>query len=151
MQSNKINDSKTTSSRLTSTKIKNMTRREFSKVLHTCTSNEKRSIENDNARSYESIVIYPNISSSLLYSHTIKHNSIVIKAVKTKRTMDFHARTVNHISLAADVIEKKDNIYDNHWNIYILNHLTHRHNFHKAVSENLKRNEIEEIESVRKD
>ena len=112
-----------------------MTRREFSK-----TSNEKGLLKNDNARSGKNIVIYTNISSSFLYSHNIKHNSIVSKAVRAKRIKVFHTRKVNTILLATDVITKKDNIYDNYRDIYNLDHLMHGHKFHEAISENAETN-----------
>ena len=48
------------------------------------------------------------------------------------------------------VIANKDNINDNHRNVYTLDHLTHGHNSHEAVLENVETNEIEEMESVQK-
>ena len=98
-----------------------MTRRELSKVLHPYTSNEKALLKNDNARSSKNVAIDTSISSSLLYSHPINHNSMVSKDTRVKWTTLSHARTVNHISLAIDVIAKQDNIYDNHRDIYTLN------------------------------
>ena len=116
-----------------------MTRRELSKVLHPYTSNEKALLKNDNARSSKNVAIDTSISSSLLYSHPINHNSMVSKDTRAKWTTLSHARTVNHISLAIDVIAKQDNIYDNHRDIYTLNYLTHRLNSHKAISENIEK------------
>ena len=110
-----INDSKATSYRTKSTKIKNMNSNELNKVLNPYASNEKGLIKNDNTSSSENLATATKASSSLLYSHNRKHNSIVRKAASetmAKRTKVFHARKDNPISLANKVIAKRDNIYD---------------------------------------
>lgn len=123
-----------------------MTCREFNKVSHPNTSNKKIFLKNYNTRSNEDIIIDTNASSSLLYSYNSKHNPKVSKVsseTRIKRTTIFHARKSNIISLETDVIRKRHNIYDNHRNIYTLDHLTQEYNSDEAVSEDVKTNEIE--------
>ena len=72
-----------------------MTRREFNKMLYPNTSNEKGLPKHDNARFSKNIAIDANASSSLLYSHNSKYNSMVSKGAsetRVKRTTVFRAR-----------------------------------------------------------
>ena len=106
-------------------------------MLYSNTSNEKGLLENDNARSSENIVIDTHASSSLLYSHNSNYNSTVSKATsksRIKRTIAFHARKANPVSLATDVVTKRDDIYNNHRYTYTLDYLAQEHNSHEVVS-----------------
>lgn len=93
-----------------------MNSNEFNKVLHPYISNEKGLTINDNASSSENLTISTKTSSSLLYSHNRKHNSLIKKFASetmAKMTTVFRARKDNTISLANTVSAKIHNNYTN--------------------------------------